>query len=138
MRGLKYKDTVAAYGSKLFASLSEGNLKLADKLYKECEVEYRKWWPKKVWAIEDQEALLAEQTRLLSLLATNAITNYERSKLEIVRSGLAAIEELKIKTVTDFQLTHVSLVAGPSGGAEFVAAGHGKFDDYIDDFPFVG
>ena len=35
MRGLKYKDTVAAYGSKLFAALEAKDTKLVDKLYKE-------------------------------------------------------------------------------------------------------
>jgi len=46
MRGIKYKDTTAAPGSKLYAALEVKDLKLAEKLYNECEKEYRKWWPK--------------------------------------------------------------------------------------------
>jgi hypothetical protein len=91
---IKFKDTVVAHGSKLYAALEDKDLKLAEKLYKECEVEYRKYRVKKVWTVEDQEALLVEQNRLQKLMFSNAITNYERVKLEIVRSGLTSIEEL--------------------------------------------
>ena len=59
-----------------------------------------------MWKIEDQEALLVEQNRLQNLMFSNAITNYERAKLEIVRSGLAAIEELSVKTLADFPQIH--------------------------------
>lgn len=45
---IKYKDTTAAPGSKLHAALEARDMKLAEKIYKECEVEYRKYFPKTV------------------------------------------------------------------------------------------
>lgn len=44
---IKYKDTTAAPGSKLHTALETNDLKLAEKIYKECEQEYRKYHSKK-------------------------------------------------------------------------------------------
>jgi hypothetical protein len=41
-RSIRYRDTWAAPGSQLHAALTEGNKKLAEKIYQDCEKERAK------------------------------------------------------------------------------------------------
>ncbi|MEZ2310806.1 hypothetical protein AB6809_29600 [Paraburkholderia sp. RCC_158] len=41
-RSIRYKDTWAAPGSRLHAALEDGNKKLAEQIYQECERERAK------------------------------------------------------------------------------------------------
>lgn len=45
MKGHKFKDMFVQPGTKLFDALESKDLKLAEKLYKEMDAEFRKWFP---------------------------------------------------------------------------------------------
>jgi hypothetical protein len=46
MKGTRYKDTIAAKGSQLYAALEAGDTKLADKLYREAMAEFHRHVPR--------------------------------------------------------------------------------------------
>jgi hypothetical protein len=95
---IKYKDTVAAQGSALYEALESNNHQLAEKIYQECEKEYRKYWPKKAarkFSEEEYKALLKERAALLDLYFRHRLDTEGHTRLEILRQKLDDLEELK-------------------------------------------
>lgn len=45
MRGVRYRDTIAAKGSDLHKALEAGDMKLAERLYNESMREFRRYYP---------------------------------------------------------------------------------------------
>jgi hypothetical protein len=100
---IKYKDTKVAPGTQLYAAIEAGDTKAAEKIYKECHKEWRKHNLKRIWSIEDQEALLAERQILLGRLLDGFIVRCERDRLEIVCEALDDIKDLKVESTYENQ-----------------------------------
>ena len=125
---LKYKDTTVAQGSKLHAAITDGDLKLAEKIYQECEKEYRKYWVKRLWEVDDEPTLRAEHKMLQERVDAGISVYCEQQRLEVVQRALDDIEKLKeVKVVTEFRPSHVSLVEGPDGNPQYTLGGNAKF-----------
>jgi len=92
---LKYKDTTVAPGSKLHAAITDGDLKLAEKIYQECEKEYRKYWVKRLWEVDDEPTLRAENKMLQERVDAGISVYCEQQRLEVVQRALDDIEKLK-------------------------------------------